>query len=138
MSASLWGLFASGFVSSTLLPGNSEAVLSWLALNQTASVSVLLLVATAGNTLGGMTNLFIGNWAARRYPLKFAGNTKHQFAMNRVKRWGSPILLFSWVPIVGDPLCVAAGWLGLPLLASTTFMAAGKALRYAALLWILV
>ena len=49
---------------------------------------------------------------------------------DRVQQWGSPILLFSWVPIIGDALCVAAGWLRLNVWQCALFMALGKFARY--------
>jgi len=51
-----------------------------------------------------------------------------------VRRFGAPVLLLSWLPVVGDPLCVAAGWLRLPWIAAFMFIALGKGLRYAALI----
>ncbi|MCG8092638.1 MAG: hypothetical protein JAZ17_03250 [Candidatus Thiodiazotropha endolucinida] len=53
--------------------------------------------------------------------------------MQRVKRYGTPILLFSWLPVIGDPLCLAAGWSGVRLLPATLLIGLGKALRYGVL-----
>lgn len=130
---SLWELFLSAFVSSTLLPGGSEAVLLLLAEQGAADKVLLLAVATAGNTLGGMTTWALGRVLAWRFPArKFMD--KEQQAIARIRRWGSPALLLSWVPVIGDPLCLAAGWLRLHWLPSLLFIAAGKAARYAVLL----
>ena len=129
----LWGLFLSAFVSSTLLPGGSEAVLLLLAEQGAADKWLLLAVATAGNTLGGMTTWVLGRVLAWRFPArKFMD--KEQQAIARIRRWGSPALLLSWVPVIGDPLCLAAGWLRLHWLPSLLFIAAGKAARYAVML----
>jgi membrane protein YqaA with SNARE-associated domain len=62
----------------------------------------------------------------------------HQQAVLRIQRWGSPALLFSWLPLAGDPLCVAAGWLRIHWLASLLFIGVGKTARYAALLYMIV
>jgi membrane protein YqaA with SNARE-associated domain len=130
---SLWGLFLSAFVSSTLLPGGSEAVLMLLAANSAGDKLVLLAVATLGNTLGGMSSWALGRFIAWRFPARrFAA--KQQRAIARIQRWGSPALLMSWLPVVGDPLCLAAGWLRIHWLPSLAFIAAGKAARYAVLL----
>ena len=130
---SLWGLFLSAFVSSTLLPGGSEAVLMLLAANSAGDKLVLLAVATLGNTLGGMSSWALGRFIAWRFPARrFAA--KQQRAIVRIQRWGSPALLLSWLPVVGDPLCLAAGWLRIHWLPSLVFIAAGKAARYAVLL----
>jgi len=130
----LWGLFLSAFLSSTLLPGGSEVVLAGLVLAQLHSASTLLIVATLGNTLGGLTSYGIGKVIALRYPARNLAKPSHQQAVTRVQRWGSPVLLLSWLPVVGDPLCVAAGWLKMNWLACALFIAAGKAARYAVIL----
>lgn len=130
---SLWGLFLSAFVSSTLLPGGSEAVLLLLAAQGTADRLLLLAVATLGNTLGGMSSWALGRFIAWRFPLRSLSD-KQQRAVARVRRWGSSALLLSWLPVIGDPLCLAAGWLRTYWLPSLLFIAAGKAARYAVLL----
>ena len=130
---SLWGLFLSAFISSTLLPGGSEAVLVLLAAESAGDKLVLLAVATLGNTLGGMSSWALGRFIAWRFPARrFAA--REQRAIARLQHWGSPALLLSWLPVVGDPLCLAAGWLRIHWLPSLVFIAVGKAGRYAVLL----
>jgi membrane protein YqaA with SNARE-associated domain len=129
----LWGLFLSAFLSSTLLPGSSEAVLVLLAAESAGDKLVLLAVASLGNTLGGMSSWALGRFIAWRFPARrFAA--KEQLAIARIRRWGSPALLLSWLPVVGDPLCLAAGWLRIHWLQSLVFIVVGKAARYAVLL----
>jgi membrane protein YqaA with SNARE-associated domain len=130
----LWGLFASAFVSATLFPGGSEVVLFLAAREQQYDPSLLLVVATAGNTLGALTTWFLGRMLAKRYPLDRPRKPAQQRAVTWLRRWGSPLLLLSWLPLVGDPLCFAAGWLRMPLTWSGAFIAAGKAARYAVVL----
>jgi membrane protein YqaA with SNARE-associated domain len=103
-------LFVSAFVSSTLLPGSSEGVLVAAALSGFAPWN-LLWVATLGNTLGGLTNWWIGWWIATRYPARRLVSPEQEKALARVRRFGWPVLLLSWLPVIGDPLCLAAGWL---------------------------
>jgi membrane protein YqaA with SNARE-associated domain len=129
--ASLWGLFLSAFLSSTLLPGGSEAVLAYLAHSQDHELWLLLAVASAGNTLGGMTSWGIGRLIAIRFPAESMGKRQHRTAIDRVRRWGPPVLLLSWLPVIGDPLCVAAGWLRIHWLLSLVLIGIGKTLRYA-------
>ncbi len=131
---SLLGLFFSAFLSSTILPGSSEAVLVALAIHSGQSSWDLLAVATAGNTLGGMSSWVLGWVMALRFPLTELSKEAHRRAVERVQQWGSPILLFSWIPVIGDPLCVAAGWLRMSWLGALLFIGVGKALRYWALL----
>ena len=128
------GLFASAFLSSTLLPGGSEALLAALALHGGHDPMALLAAATLGNALGGMTSWGIGWWIARRFPNQTLERHHHRLAAERLRRWGSPLLLLSWLPLVGDPLCVAAGWLRIGWLPSLLFITLGKGARYALLL----
>lgn len=121
MDASLWGLLASAFVSSTILPGNSEIVLVAV-LKAGASAPAAVTVATIGNTLGGMTTYALGRLLPSRLP--------EGRAIARVRRFGAGALLLSWLPFAGDALCAAAGWLRLNWLACALAMALGKAARY--------
>ena len=134
---SLIGLFVSAFVSSTLLPGGSELLLLYLAAEGQYSSWLLLIVASTGNTLGGMTSWLLGLWIASRYPAQDLVQKNRVRALAWIQHWGSPILLLSWLPIVGDPLCLVAGWLRMHWLPSMLMIMTGKALRYAALLWLI-
>ncbi|ORM52265.1 hypothetical protein HA41_12350 [Pantoea conspicua] len=118
-------LFGSSFLSATLLPGSSEALLIALVIAKKTSVYGLLLAASLGNTLGGLTNIFLG----RLLPLKRQGRW-HDTAMTWLHRLGPAALLFSWLPVVGDLLCVLAGWLRFAWLPAMLFLAVGKTLRY--------
>ncbi|MFJ5161436.1 YqaA family protein [Pantoea sp. NPDC088449] len=118
-------LFGSSFLSATLLPGSSEAVLVALLIAQKGSVYGLLLAASVGNTLGGLTNILLG----RLMPLKKQGRW-HDTAMTWLHRLGPAALIFSWLPVVGDLLCVLAGWLRFAWLPSVLFLTIGKTLRY--------
>ncbi|WP_338670852.1 YqaA family protein [Pantoea dispersa] len=118
-------LFGSSFLSATLLPGSSEAVLIALLIAQKGSVYGLLLAASVGNTLGGLTNILLG----RLMPATGQGRW-HDTAITWLQRWGPAALLFSWLPVVGDLLCVLAGWLRFSWLSCVLFLALGKTLRY--------
>jgi membrane protein YqaA with SNARE-associated domain len=123
-SLSLAGLFASSFLSATLLPGNSEIVLVAVLHGAPALKWPALVVATIGNTFGGMTSYAIG----RFFPRPREGR-----AVAWLKHYGPAALLLSWAPIVGDALCVASGWLRQNALAAAAFIAIGKFVRY----WVL-
>jgi len=131
----LTSVFVISFVSATLVPlGSEPAVFAVVKANE-AMFWPAILVATVGNTLGGVLNYGIG------YRAKIA------FAKERQSRWfgwlrrfGAKTMLLSWVPGIGDPLCPLAGWLHLPFWPSVMYMAIGKLARYltmtAALLYI--
>ncbi|SJZ96169.1 membrane protein YqaA, SNARE-associated domain [Pantoea eucalypti] len=118
-------MFGSSFLSATLLPGSSEALLIALLIAKKTSVYGLLVAASLGNTLGGLTNILIG----RLLPLKRQGRW-HDTAMTWLHRLGPAALLFSWLPVIGDLLCVLAGWLRFAWLPAILFLAVGKTLRY--------
>jgi membrane protein YqaA with SNARE-associated domain len=133
VSSALWWLFASAFVSSTLMPGGSEVVFAALVHQGAEAPGVLLAVAALGNTLGGMTSWGLGRAIAWRFPSRRL-EARHRHAVERVQRFGAVALLLSWVPVMGDPLCVAAGWLKVHWLQALLFIAVGKTARYAAIL----
>ena len=84
--------------------------------------------------MGALTTWILGFLLARRFPLEDRLSPRQRQAVIRVRTWGSPALLLSWLPLVGDPLCFAAGYLRLPFTLSLLFMALGKTARYAVLL----
>ena len=128
----LGGLFLLSFLAATLLPGGSEAALVALVLAHPEQTPMAFILATTGNTLGGMSTYAAG----RLLPQKVgAGETADslKYLQYRValQRHGTLLLLLAWAPIIGDALCAAAGWLRLPWLSSALWMALGKGLRYA-------
>lgn len=134
----LWLLFLSAFISSTLFPGGSEAVLAYLTSDATQSLIILVLLATLGNTLGAMTSWGIGRLISIRFSTEKLSKVSQQKAVERLQKYGSPILLLSWLPVVGDPLCVAAGWLRIGWLQSLLFITIGKLLRYVVVVYFFI
>lgn len=130
----LWGLFFSGFLASTLLPGGSEVALLYAANQPDANLWLIGLVTSLGNTLGGMSSWGLGWWIKSKFGS--LDEAKQQRALERVQAYGSPVLLLSWLPVIGDPLCLAAGWLRVGWLPALIFIGLGKAARYAVLLYL--
>jgi membrane protein YqaA with SNARE-associated domain len=121
----LAGLFVASFLAATLLPGGSEAALFALVRVYPDHALPALGLATLGNTLGGLSSYALGR--LMRLPVIPS-------KIDSLRRYGSPALVLSWVPIVGDALCLAAGWLRLNSLYCLGWMALGKGLRYVAVL----
>ncbi|MCC7454793.1 MAG: DedA family protein, partial [Crocinitomix sp.] len=99
------GLFIGTFVSSTLIPFPSEAlVIGFYELNN--HFWAILLVATVGNFLGGLTNYYIGFKSnSERLKKRFKLNEEKILGWEkRLSRYGSFLGLLSWVPFVGDPM----------------------------------
>ncbi|WP_428414738.1 YqaA family protein [Pararhizobium sp.] len=117
--------------------GVSEAALILAARQPDAHLIALFLAATAGNVLGAVVNFVLG-----RFLLRFENRRWFPVSpLNRKRaealfgRYGRPILLLSWLPVVGDPLTLVAGLLRTPLPVFILYVTIGKAARYAVLLW---
>jgi membrane protein YqaA with SNARE-associated domain len=131
----LLSLFAVAFASATILPLQSELMLSALIVSKHYSLSALLIVAGTGNTLGAVVNWWLGRkvetYKDRAWfpvsPEKLAA------AQARYRRFGKYSLLLSWLPIGGDALTVAAGLMREPLPIFLTIVAIAKLGRYIAL-----
>ncbi len=124
--AGLAGLFLASFLSATLLPGGSEVVLIAVVHQHPDQTMAALLLATLGNTLGGMTTYGMARWLPQKVGV---GDTAMK-RLDALRRHGAPLLLFAWTPIIGDALCAAAGWLRLPPIPCALWMTVGKAARY--------
>ncbi|MGZ5575012.1 MAG: YqaA family protein [Methylobacter sp.] len=131
------GLFISAFISSTIAPGGSEAVLAYM-VAAGHQAELLVIVATIGNTLGAMTTWGLGVMAAKKMPVATLLSEKKQKALEVVRKRGIWTLFFTWLPIVGDVLCFAGGWLRLPFIQACLIILLGKFGRYAVIAWMFV
>ncbi|MCU7799589.1 MAG: DedA family protein [gamma proteobacterium symbiont of Lucinoma myriamae] len=132
-------LFFSGFTSATLLPGSSEALFLYMLSEQTYNTSLLILFAGIGNSLGGMTNWLLG-LLIRKGVYKKKQKTQESKSYNKAEKllqnYGAPVLFFSFLPIIGDPLCVVSGFVKISWLKALVFISAGKFFRYFMLTYI--
>ncbi|MFP4475497.1 MAG: YqaA family protein [Desulfatibacillaceae bacterium] len=126
------GLFALSFCAATLVPLGSEAAVGIMAASG-FSPAWVFVVATAGNSLGAVVNYYVGLYGADCILSRWVRVDTGALARagNIFSRWGSPVLFFAWLPVVGDPLTVAAGVLRVRLAVFCAWVVAGKALRYA-------
>ena len=133
---SYWGMFLASFLAATILPFSSEVVLGYL-LTHDFSPYVTVFVATTGNVLGSVINYGLGILGSRILFNKFLRISDLDLgkAENRFKKYGVFSLLFAWVPIIGDPLTVAAGILKINFIAFLFFVSIGKFLRYIFISW---
>ncbi len=123
-------VFVIAFVSATLLPlGSEPAVFGLVKLNPDLFWPAVL-VASAGNTLGGAVTWWMGYGAERAYVHVKHKEPPDPRALRWLERFGAKACLLSWLPIVGDPLCAVAGWLRLPFWPCVLYMAIGKFARY--------
>lgn len=120
--AELTGLAAACFLAATLVPLPSEAALfAYLQIHPDNS-ALAIAVATSANTAGGMTSYLIGRLLPPR--------ELNPRAMRWLRRYGAAATTLAFLPIIGDAICVAAGWLRTPWPAALAFMAAGRLARY--------
>jgi membrane protein YqaA with SNARE-associated domain len=132
-------VFVVSFVSATLLPLGSEPVVFGLVKLNPSLFWPAVLVATAGNTLGGAVDWWIG-YGAHKVVDKYRHSSTHVKALAWLEKLGPKACVFAFLPAVGDPLCAVAGWLKLPFWPCVAWMAAGKFARYVvmtgALVWV--
>ncbi len=148
-------LFLLSFLSATLLPGGSELYLIFLSQMAEQPVVTLIIVATLGNTLGGMTNYVLAVIIDSRFLATkehwFINIIKNNKLLNKsfsrpikddyflkaehiVLHWGYLALLLSWLPLIGDILCLIAGLYRLQWQKVLFYIFLGKGIRYSILL----
>ncbi|MBL4760800.1 MAG: DedA family protein [Mariprofundaceae bacterium] len=129
-----WSLFFSALISSTLFPGGSEALLLYR-LHEGGSAFALVMIATVGNVLGSLITYAMGRLGSKAIHKRWLrmDEQKVERAESWFERYGQVSLLFAWLPIVGDPLCLVAGLLRSPLLWFVVLVSLGKLARYALL-----
>ncbi len=134
-SIGLPAVFISAFISATLVPIGSEPILfGYVSINPQLYWAAIA-VATIGNTLGGLTNWWLG--LIGRNSFESLKGPTHGRMQAWLEKRGPKMLLFSWLPGFGDPLCLAAGWLRLPWKSCLMYMFIGKLFRYLTMTWLL-
>jgi membrane protein YqaA with SNARE-associated domain len=122
-------LFVAAFISATLVPIGSEPALFGLLKLNPDLFWPAIVVATAGNTLGGMVDWWMG-YGAHQVVDRWGHSRSHVKAIEWLEKLGPKACFFSFLPLVGDPLCAVAGWLRMPFWPCVGYMLVGKFLRY--------
>jgi len=132
-----YSLFLLSFLASTLIPLGSEWLLVAMILGRHEPFAVVA-VATAGNYLGGLSTYWIGLYGGEFLQLRVLGmDEKTRLkAESFYARFGSYSLLLSFLPVVGDPLCLIGGLLRVRFLRFSLLVVSGKLARYAAVAWL--
>ncbi|NVO00859.1 MAG: DedA family protein [Geobacteraceae bacterium] len=130
-------LFVLSFLASTMLPLGSEWLLVALLIQKHDPV-LSVTVATVGNYLGACTSYFIGIYGGDFLVKKMLriDDSERARAERFFAKYGSWSLFFSWLPVVGDPLCLVGGLLRIPFTRFSILVASGKAIRYSAVAWL--
>jgi membrane protein YqaA with SNARE-associated domain len=127
------GLFVAAFLAATLLPLPSEVPLGFLVRSE-QHIFWPVLVATAGNYLGASTTYWLARGLFGRHAARVESSGGRPLAL--FGRYGAPVLLLSWVPVIGDGIVAVAGAARLPFGAFSAWTIAGKAARYVVVAWL--
>ncbi|MER8865566.1 DedA family protein [Mesorhizobium sp. M0751] len=136
-------LFTSAFLAATILPFSSEVVLASLIASGRGDPVLLCAIATIGNTLGSVVNWMLGRGIDTLQSRRWFPVTRERYerASRTFRRVGACLLLFAWLPVVGDAFTVVAGAARIHLGVFVMLVALGKAARYAVIvaggLWVL-
>ena len=127
-----FSLFLSSFFAATLLPAQSEAVLAFQLTSNKNNLIYLIFVATLGNVMGSLVNWYLGKFCLKYkekkwFPIKVNQLEKGQ---KYYREYGRFSLLFSWLPVIGDPITLVAGVLKEPLWSFLILVTIAKGLRY--------
>ena len=137
LSLGYWGLFLMSFLAATIIPMGSEGFLAAMLLND-FDPSLLLISASTGNILGGMSSYalgYLGNWTIIEKYLKTKKETVLKYE-KKIERYGALIAFFTWLPFIGDILAIGLGFFRVSIPKTILFMSLGKAIRYAAIIYI--
>jgi membrane protein YqaA with SNARE-associated domain len=133
-----WGLFLAAFLSGTIIPLSSEAVLVGLLI---AGIDPIwsLVIATIGNWIGGMTTFWIGQLGNLEWIEKFF-RVKHEKLHeweHQVEKYGAYFAVFGWIPIFGNVIVLSLGFFRARLIPSAWWLLVGKTARYAVIIWVM-
>lgn len=125
------GLFIGSFLAATLVPFSSDFLLVGMLLAG-GDVVTTVIVATAGNWLGGLTSYWVGyvgkwQWIEKWFRVKHETLIKQKF---RVDRYKSGLALLTWLPIVGDVFALALGFYKTDFKSTAVLMLVGKGARF--------
>ncbi|MFZ6778701.1 YqaA family protein [Undibacterium sp. Ji83W] len=129
----LSSVFLISFISATLLPLGSEPAVFAVIKANPAIFWQVIIVATIGNTLGGMVDYGMGYAAKQAFDRE-----RESYWYRWLQHFGPKTMLLAWLPGIGDPICTLAGWLRMPFWPSVFYMAVGKCLRYIVITWLLL
>lgn len=125
-----FGLFCSAFLAATIFPAQSELSLAALVLTEPKNLCLLLLIATAGNSLGSAVNWILGRWCNKFQDRSWFPKASLDKGRAWYERYGYRSLLLSWAPVIGDPLTLLAGVMRVPFQTFFLLVFIAKFTRY--------
>jgi len=139
ISNGLPALFILSFLAATIIPLGSEWLLVVLLLNNRDPIEIVA-VASIGNYLGACTTYLIGIWGSSflvQHVLR-VDNRDLIKAESLYNKYGCYSLLLSWLPIIGDPLCLIGGFFKVNFLLFSFLVFSGKLARYTTLAFVTI
>jgi len=133
----LWWLFFQSFLAATVIPLGSEPLLLYVLSSSNLHFEAVV-VATIGNTLGGMSGYILGRlgkwaWLEKAFRMKQGQVTRWKTLS---KKYGVWLSLLTWLPIIGDPITVALGFFRSRWWAVLLLMSVAKGARYLIVYWL--
>lgn len=131
------GMFLAGLLAGTVVPFSSEVVLVSLVLLGYQSIP-LLIVASIGNWIGGMSTYYVGFLGKTEWLEKYFGVSKKKIIAfrERLNKWGAYWAFLSWVPVAGNVITAALGFFRVSIVPVAIYMMIGKVLRYAIIIYL--
>ncbi|MBT3234529.1 MAG: DedA family protein [Bdellovibrionales bacterium] len=128
----LIALFISSFLAATLIPVSSEIHLGVLLTTSQLPPWQIIMVATLGNSLGGMSSFALGYMGKLQWVNRYLRISTEQVIRLKksVIRWGGYLAFFCWLPWIGDPLAVSLGLFRVNWMRVLIFLTLGKFIRY--------
>lgn len=136
INLNLLGLFTTSFLAATILPIGSEVFFTTMIIND-FNPSLCIIVASIGNWLGGKTNYYLGYFGKLEWIEKYLKISHKQIIKIQQKLYNQSAYLafFCFLPIVGDIIAIALGFIKAnPFIVNFT-MFTGKFLRYLVILY---
>ena len=134
------GLFFTAFVAATILPLQSETVLTGLLLKTELQPWLLITVASIGNIAGSCVNWGLGRSIEKLKDKKWFPGSPEKLHQAQVyyNKYGFWSLLLAWVPLIGDPITIVAGMMRTNFLLFLLLVSLSKTGRYMVLFWIVM
>lgn len=134
-----FGLFVAALLAATILPFSSDLVVGAMIASELYSPIWVFVFALAGNWVGGMISYGMGRLGKWEWIEKLGGKRERiERFMGKAHQYGPYFALITWLPIIGDPMAIALGFVRSPLVPTAFWMLIGKGLRYAVIIWLVL
>ncbi|MCW9026196.1 MAG: DedA family protein [Thiovulaceae bacterium] len=130
-------LLFSAFLAATIFPFSSEIAFVTAIANDMPKTTAII-VASIGNVSAIVVNYWFGYWLYEKTHNKLESSKVGKSSLEYGKKYGYPILLFSWLPVIGDPLTLVAGVLRLNFIVFLFIAGSLRIARYVAIAYLAI